>query len=118
MYLNQAFLGLQFFQVQGRSRAFAVIRMNHYISSFSASIQIFSRKDNRLRYSFDVRNRFAVVNSQFSDVLEQKVLFFFFVYLVKIIQQTTDFCLYFLTGLCNICYCNYYDKKEMNTLLL
>jgi len=64
----------------------------------------------------DGRNRSAVVNSQFSNVLEQKVLFFFFVYLVKIIQQTTEFCLYFLTGLCNICYCNYYDKKEMNTL--
>jgi hypothetical protein len=54
-FVNQAFLGHQFFQVQGRNRAFAVVRMNHYILSFSASIQIFSRKDNRLRYSFDIK---------------------------------------------------------------
>ena len=49
------FLGFQFFQVQGRNRAFAVVRMNHYILSFSASIQIFSRKDDGLRYSFDIK---------------------------------------------------------------
>ena len=49
-FVNQAFLGHQFFQVQGRNQAFAVARMNHYILSFPALIQIFSRKDNRLRY--------------------------------------------------------------------
>jgi len=38
-----------------RNQAFAVIRMNHYTLSSLAAIQIFSRKDNRLRYSFDIK---------------------------------------------------------------
>jgi hypothetical protein len=54
-FVNQAFLGFQFFQVQGSNRAFAFVRMNHYILSSLASIQIFSRKDDVLRYSFDIK---------------------------------------------------------------
>ena len=54
-FVNQAFLGLQFFQVQGRNQAFTVVRMKHNSLSFPASIQIFSRKDNRMRYSFDIK---------------------------------------------------------------
>ena len=51
---NQAFLGNQFFQVQGSNQAFAVVRMDHYILNFLFSIQIFSRKDDGLRCSFDM----------------------------------------------------------------
>jgi len=36
-------------------QAFAFVRMNHYILDFPASMQIFSRKDNQLRYSFDIK---------------------------------------------------------------
>ena len=45
----------QFFLVQGSYQAFAVVRMNHYILSFPATMQIFSRKNNRLRYSSDIK---------------------------------------------------------------
>jgi hypothetical protein len=40
-FVNQAFLGHQFFLVQGSNQAFAVFRMKHNILSFPASIQCF-----------------------------------------------------------------------------
>jgi hypothetical protein len=67
-------------------------------------------------YIENVRNRFAVVNAQFFKVLELSVLFPFLDILAKIIHQTAEFRLYFFTGLCNTCYCNYYEKEEANTL--
>ena len=69
-------------------------------------------------YVGDVRNRFAVVNTQFPKVLELSVLFPFFVILVKVIYHTAEFLLYFFLGLCNICHFNYYEKKEVDTFHL
>ena len=45
-FVNQAFLGFQFFQVQGSNQAFAVVRMNHYFSlpvNFTDMLEISAR---------------------------------------------------------------------------